>query len=58
MGDIVFLFIRTRSECKTERSNTNPEGLIVMSFVISHFEGDNEPVLYGNVSGTLFQLIS
>ena len=29
-----------------------------MNFVIGHFEGDNEPVLYGNVSGTLFQLIS
>lgn len=58
MGDIVFLFILTRSECKTKRSNTNPEGLIVMNFVIGHIVGDNGPVFYGNVSGTLCQLIS
>ena len=58
MGDIIFLFIRTRSECKTQRSNTNLKWLIAMNFVIGHFEGDNGPVLYGNVSGSLCQLIS
>ena len=64
-GEINFIkdlrrqFIRTRSEW-TQRSNTNPEGLIVTNFVTGHFEGDNGPVLYrivyGNISGTLCHL--